>query len=164
MKSDSKHHYEEKTNKDWLIHDRLIYVAILTPGHDQSDQNSEISDASVIRTFHQRVSGISLWNRMRSSITPVRLGVDPLLLHNESRQLRWSGDLTRMLPGWGVSGMPSPEADPRHSGKIPSFGYFRNILVSLDKLARTKEVWVSAYTADSDSDKQWMDGWKQVYS
>lgn len=130
MKSDSKHHYEEKTNKGWLIHDRLIYVAILTPGHDQSDQNNEISDASVIRTFHQRVSGISLWNRMRSSITPEGLGAEPLLLHNESRQLRWSGDLTRILPGWGVSGMPSPEADPRHSGKIPSFGYFKNILVS----------------------------------
>lgn len=131
MKSDSKHHYEEKTNKgwlirDWLIHDWLIDVAILTPGHEQSDQNK----TSVIRTFHRRVSRISFRNRMRNSITPEELGVEPLLLHNERRQLRWFGDLTRMLPGWGVSGMPSPKADPRHSGKIPSFGYFRNTLVS----------------------------------
>ncbi|KAK3542752.1 hypothetical protein QTP70_001880 [Hemibagrus guttatus] len=50
-------------------------------------------------SFLRRVAGRSLRDRVRSSVTREKLGVEPLLLHIERGQLRWLGHLFRMPPG-----------------------------------------------------------------
>ncbi|KAK3561495.1 hypothetical protein QTP86_005996 [Hemibagrus guttatus] len=50
-------------------------------------------------SFLCRVAGRSLRDRVRSSVTWEELGVEPLLLHIETGQLRWLGHLFRMPPG-----------------------------------------------------------------
>ena len=49
-------------------------------------------------SFLRRVAGVSLRDRVRSSVTRERLGVEPLLLRLERSQLRWFGHLVRMPP------------------------------------------------------------------
>ena len=49
--------------------------------------------------FLRRVSGLSLRDRVRSSVIQEGLGVEPLLLRIERSQMRWFGHLVRMLPG-----------------------------------------------------------------
>ena len=49
--------------------------------------------------FLRRVAGVSLRDKVRSSVIPEGLGVEPLLLCVERSQLRWFGHLVRMPPG-----------------------------------------------------------------
>jgi len=50
-------------------------------------------------SFLDRVAGLSLRDRVRSSDIRRELGVEPLLLRVERSQLRWFGHLIRMPPG-----------------------------------------------------------------
>ena len=47
-------------------------------------------------SFLRRVSGLSLRDRVRSSVIRERLKVEPLLLRIERSQMRWLGHLIRM--------------------------------------------------------------------
>uniref|UniRef100_A0A8C6LCZ4 Reverse transcriptase domain-containing protein n=1 Tax=Nothobranchius furzeri TaxID=105023 RepID=A0A8C6LCZ4_NOTFU len=80
---------------------RLIYVPTLTYGHElwvvTERTRSRVQAAK--KSFLLRVSGLSLRDRLRSSVILEGLGVDPLLLHIERSQLRWLGHLVRMPPG-----------------------------------------------------------------
>ncbi|KAJ7994746.1 hypothetical protein DPEC_G00252670 [Dallia pectoralis] len=49
--------------------------------------------------FLRKVAGLSLRDRVRSSVIREELGVEPLLLCIERSQLRWFGHLVRMPPG-----------------------------------------------------------------
>ena len=49
-------------------------------------------------SFLRRVAVISLRDRVRSSVTRERLGVEPLLLRLERSQLRWFGSLVWITP------------------------------------------------------------------
>ena len=49
--------------------------------------------------FLRRVAGVSLRDKVRSSVIREGLGVEPLLLRVESSQSRWFGHLVRMPPG-----------------------------------------------------------------
>ena len=49
--------------------------------------------------FLRRVAGVSLRDKVRSSVIREGLGVEPLLLRGERSQLRWFGHLVRMPPG-----------------------------------------------------------------
>ncbi|KAK5925540.1 hypothetical protein CgunFtcFv8_018055 [Champsocephalus gunnari] len=49
--------------------------------------------------FLCRVAGVSLRDKVRSSVIREGLGVEPLLLRVERSQLRWFGHLVRMPPG-----------------------------------------------------------------
>lgn len=49
--------------------------------------------------FLRRVVGVSLRDRLRSSVIREELGVEPLLICVERSQLRWFGHLVRMPPG-----------------------------------------------------------------
>ncbi|KAJ7996720.1 hypothetical protein DPEC_G00239960 [Dallia pectoralis] len=49
--------------------------------------------------FLRKVAGLSLRDRVRSSVIREELGVEPLLLCVERSQLRWFGHLVRMPPG-----------------------------------------------------------------
>ena len=48
--------------------------------------------------FLRRVSGLSLRDRVRSSVIREGLGVEPLLLRIERSQMRWLGHLVRTPP------------------------------------------------------------------
>jgi len=50
-------------------------------------------------SFLRRVAGLSLRERVRSSVIRRELGVEPLLLRVERSQLRWFGHLIWMPPG-----------------------------------------------------------------
>ena len=50
-------------------------------------------------SFLRRVVGLSLRDRVRSSVIREELGVDPLLHRIEKSQMRWLGHLVRMPPG-----------------------------------------------------------------
>ena len=67
-------------------------------------------------SFLRRVAGISLRDRVRSSVTRERLGVEPLLLCLERwSQLRWFGHLVRMPP----KRLPRKVLDARPTGRRP---------------------------------------------
>ena len=53
--------------------------------------------ASELR-FLQRIEGVTLFNKVRSSEIPKSLNIEPLLLRIERSQLRWFGHVSRM-PG-----------------------------------------------------------------
>uniref|UniRef100_A0AAZ1XTU1 C-type lectin domain-containing protein n=1 Tax=Oreochromis aureus TaxID=47969 RepID=A0AAZ1XTU1_OREAU len=78
-----------------------IYVPTPTYGHELWVVNeitrSRIQVAEM--GFLRRVAGLSLRDRVRSSVIFEGLRVEPLLLHIESSQLWWFGHLTRMPPG-----------------------------------------------------------------
>ena len=64
--------------------------------------------------FLRRVAGVSLWNKVRSSVIREGLGLEPPLLHVERSQLRWfrhlpSKDATWAPPLGGVPGASSWE-------------------------------------------------------
>ena len=50
-------------------------------------------------SFLRRLAGLSLRDRVRSSVTREELRVEPLHLQIERSQLRWLGHLFRMSPG-----------------------------------------------------------------
>ena len=80
---------------------RSIFVPTLTYGHElwvvTERTRSRIQAAEM--GFLRRVAGLSLRDRVRSSVIRERLKVEPLLLRIERNQLRWFGHLVRMLPG-----------------------------------------------------------------
>ena len=61
------------------------------------------------------MAGISLRDRVRSSVTRERLGVEPLLLRLERSQLRWFGHLVRMPP----ERLPREVLGARPTGRRP---------------------------------------------
>jgi exonuclease III len=80
---------------------RSIYVPTLIYGHElwvvTERTRSRIQAAEM--SFLRSVSGLSLRDRVRSSVIRGGLRVEPLLLHVERSQLRWLGHLVRMPPG-----------------------------------------------------------------
>uniref|UniRef100_A0A8C6LRX0 Reverse transcriptase domain-containing protein n=1 Tax=Nothobranchius furzeri TaxID=105023 RepID=A0A8C6LRX0_NOTFU len=80
---------------------RSIYVPTLTYGHElwvvTERTRSRIQAAEM--SFLRRVAGLSLRDRVRSSVIQEGLGVDPLVLHIQRSQLRWLGHVVRMPPG-----------------------------------------------------------------
>ena len=87
-------------------------------------------------SFLRRVAGLSLRDRVRSSVIREELGVDPLL-HIERSQMRWLGHLVRMPPGClpdaslvSCSGhvplVGDPREDPGHAEEAMSLGWPRN--------------------------------------
>ena len=101
---------KELSQKAKLSVYRAIFVPTLIYGHETWVMTESIRSrvqAAEMR-FLRRVAGISLRDRVRSSVTRERLGVEPLLLRLERRQLRWFGHLVRMplkrLPGKVLAG------------------------------------------------------------
>ncbi|KAL6462549.1 hypothetical protein MHYP_G00289710 [Metynnis hypsauchen] len=80
---------------------RSIYVPTLTYGHElwvvTERTRSWIQVAEM--SFLRRVAGLSLRDRVRSSVIRERLRVEPLLLYVERSQMRWFGHLVRMASG-----------------------------------------------------------------
>ena len=78
-----------------------IYVPTLTYGHElwvmTERTRSRVQAAEM--SFLRRVAGLSLRDRVRSSVIREELKVEPLLLRIERSQLRWLGHLVRMPPG-----------------------------------------------------------------
>ena len=78
-----------------------IYVPTLTYGHElwvvTERTRSRIQAAEM--SFLRRVAGLSLRDRVRSSVIREGLRVEPLLLRIERSQMRWLGHLVRMPPG-----------------------------------------------------------------
>ena len=91
----------ELSQKARLTVYRSIFVPTLTYGHElwvvTERMRSRIQAAEM--SFLRRVAGLSLRDRVRSSVILERLRVEPLLLHIERSQLRWFGHLVRMSPG-----------------------------------------------------------------
>ena len=79
---------------------RAIFVPTLTYGHEAWVMTERIRSRiqAAEMSFLRRVAGISLRDRVRSSVTRERLGVESLLLRLERSQLRWFGHLVRMPP------------------------------------------------------------------
>ena len=65
--------------------------------------------------FLLRVSGVSLRDRVRSSVIREGLGVEPLLLRIERSQMRWLRHLVRMSPGC----LPGEVFRARPTGRRP---------------------------------------------
>ncbi|KAK5915715.1 hypothetical protein CesoFtcFv8_001281 [Champsocephalus esox] len=65
--------------------------------------------------FLRRVAGVSLRDKVRSSVIREGLGVEPLLLRVKRSQLRWFGHLVRMPPGH----LPREVFQARPAGKRP---------------------------------------------
>ncbi|XP_061624939.1 uncharacterized protein ntng2a isoform X3 [Phyllopteryx taeniolatus] len=92
---------KELSRKAKLSIYRSIYVPTLTYGQElwvvTERTRSRIQAAE--RSFLRRVSGLSLRERVRSSVIREDLRVEPLLLDIERSQMRWLGHLIRMPPG-----------------------------------------------------------------
>ncbi|TWW74408.1 hypothetical protein D4764_14G0004110 [Takifugu flavidus] len=80
---------------------RSIFVPTLTYGHElwvmTERTRSRVQAAKM--SFLHRVAGLSLRDRVRSSVIREELGVEPLLLCVERSQMRWLGHLVRIPPG-----------------------------------------------------------------
>ncbi|KAK0148447.1 putative uncharacterized transposon-derived protein F52C9.6 [Merluccius polli] len=91
-----------------------IYVPALTYGHElwvmTERTRSRVQAAEM--SFLRRVAGLSLRDRVRSSVIREELGVDPLLLRVERSQMRWLGHLVRMPP-WARPTGRRPRGRPR---------------------------------------------------
>ena len=79
---------------------RSIYVPTVTYGHKLWVMTKRIRSwiQAAKTSFLRRVAGRSVRDRVKRSVTQEELGVEPLLLHIERRQLRWLGHLFRMPP------------------------------------------------------------------
>ena len=103
-------------------------------------------------SFLRRVAGISLRDRVRSSVTRERLGLEPLLLRLERSQLRWFRHLVRMplerLPREVLEACPTggrPRGRPRTRWRdyINSLAWDR-LGIPQDQVAnvaREREIW-----------------------
>ena len=80
---------------------RSIFVSTLTYGHEgwvmteRTRSRIQAAEMGLLR----RVTGLSLRDRVRSSVIREELGVETLLLCVERSQLRWFGHMVRMPPG-----------------------------------------------------------------
>jgi len=108
---------KELSRKAKLSIYQSIYVPTLTYGHElwvvTERTRSRIQAAEM--SFLRRVSGLSLRDRVRSSVIREGLRVEPLLLRVERGQLRWLGHLIRMPPGR----LPGEVFWARPTGKRP---------------------------------------------
>ncbi len=73
---------------------------------------------AVEKGFLRRVAGISLSDKVRSSVTCEELGVEPLLRCIKRSQLRWFEHLVRMPPGH----LPMEVFQARPAGRRPWCG------------------------------------------
>ena len=77
---------------------KAVFVPILTYGHESwvmtKRMRSQVQ-ASEMR-FLQRIEGVTLFNKVRSSEIRKSLNIEPLLLRIERSQLRWFGHVSRM--------------------------------------------------------------------
>ncbi|KAK0155927.1 hypothetical protein N1851_001531 [Merluccius polli] len=98
------------------------------------------------KSFLRRVAGLSLRDRVRSSIIREELGVDPLLLCVERSQMRWLGHLVRMPP-WACPTGRRPRGRPRtHWRDYVSRLAWERLRIpqeELDEVAGEREVWAS---------------------
>ncbi|KAK3519769.1 hypothetical protein QTP70_003908 [Hemibagrus guttatus] len=92
---------KELSRKAKLSIYQSIYIPTLTYGHELWVMTERVRFRIQVAemSFLRRVVGLSLRDRVRSSVTREELGVEPLLLHVERGQLRWLGHLFRMPPG-----------------------------------------------------------------
>ena len=140
---------KELSRKAKLSVFRAIFVPTLTYGHEvwvmTESIRSQIQAAEM--SFLRRVAGISLRDRVRSSITRERLGVEPLLLHLERSQLRWFGHLVRMPPSGflGRSSMYVPLEETRWKDYISKLAWERLGILpeGVEEVAQDKEIWKS---------------------
>ena len=107
--------------KLWIY--QSVLVPTLTSGHElwvvTERTRSRVQAAEM--SFLRRLAGLSLRDRVRSSVIRRELGVDPLLLCVERSQMRRLGHLIRMPPGRPPVG--DPEEDPGHAGETMSLGW-----------------------------------------
>ena len=147
---------KELSRKAKLSIYRSIYVPALTYGHElwvvTERTRSRIQAAEM--SFLRRVSGLSLRDRVRSSVIREGLRVEPLLLRIERSQMRWLGHLVRMppgrLPGEVFRARPTgrrPRGRPRTRWRdyVSRLAWERLGILpeELDKVAREREVWAS---------------------
>ncbi|KAK0154256.1 putative uncharacterized transposon-derived protein F52C9.6 [Merluccius polli] len=133
-----------------------IYVPALTYGHElwvmTERTRSRVPAAEM--SFLRRVAGLSLRDRVRSSVIREELGVDPLLLRVERSQMRWLGHLVRMppgrLPGEVFRARPTgrrPRGRPRTRWRdyVSRLAWERLGIPQeeLDEVAGEREVWAS---------------------
>ena len=103
--------------------------------------------------FLRRVSGLSLRDRVRSSVIREGLGVEPLLLRIERSQMRWLEHLVKMPPGH-----PGEVFRARPTGRRPrgrprtrwkdyvsrlAWEHLGVPLEELEEVAGDRDVWVS---------------------
>ncbi|XP_048880792.1 uncharacterized protein LOC125748552 [Brienomyrus brachyistius] len=133
-----------------------IYVPTLTYGHElwvvTERTRSRVQAAEM--SFLRRVAGLSLRDRVRSSVIRRGLRVEPLLLRIERSQMRWLGHLIRMppgrLPGEVFRACPTgrrPRGRPRTRWRdyVSRLAWERLGVPpeELDEVAGEREVWVS---------------------
>ncbi|KAK3543929.1 hypothetical protein QTP70_031842 [Hemibagrus guttatus] len=147
---------KELSRKAKLSIYQSIYAPTLTYGYElwvmTERVRSRIQAAEM--SFLRRVAGHSLRDRVRSSVTREKLGVEPLLLHIERGQLRWLGHLFRMPPGRLPVEMfracptgKRPRGRPRTRWRDYVFRLAWERLgvppEELEEVAREREVWAS---------------------
>ena len=133
---------------------RSIFVPTLTYGHEgwvmTERTRSRVQAAEM--GFLRRVAGVSLRDRVRSSVIREGLGVEPLLLCIKRSRLRWFGHLVRMPPGrfpWEVfqarpaGRRPQGRARTRWRDYISTLAWERLRIPQseLVNVAREREVW-----------------------
>ena len=105
-------------------------------------------------SFLRRLAGLSLRDRVRSSVIRRELGVDPLLVRVKRSQMRWLGHLIRMppgrLPGEVFRARPTgrrPRGRPRTRWRdyVSRLAWERLGIPweELDEVAAEREVWAS---------------------
>ena len=76
-----------------------VFDSILTYGHESWVMSkrvlSQVQASKMM--FLQRIEGVTLFNKMRSSEIQKSLNIEPLLFRIERSQLRWFGLVSRML-------------------------------------------------------------------
>ena len=77
---------------------KTVFIPILTYGHESWVMTERVRSqvqASKMR-FLQRIEGVTLYNKVRSSEIRKSLNIEPLLGQIERSQLRWLGHVSRM--------------------------------------------------------------------
>ncbi|KAK0154371.1 putative uncharacterized transposon-derived protein F52C9.6 [Merluccius polli] len=133
-----------------------IFVPALTYGHELwvVTERTRLRVQVAEMSFLRRVAGLSLRDRVRSSVIREELGVDPLLLRVERSQMRWLGHLDRMppgrLPGEVFRARPTvrrPRGRPRTRWRdyVSRLAWERFGIPQeeLDEMAGEREVWAS---------------------
>ena len=102
---------QELSNKAKLSSFKTVFVPILTYGHESWVITERVRSQVQVSEmgFLQRIEGVTLFNKMRSSETP-------LLLRIERSQLRWFGHVSRMPQ----ERLPKQALHAKANGKICS--------------------------------------------
>ncbi|KAK0135552.1 hypothetical protein N1851_028597 [Merluccius polli] len=129
-----------------------IYVPVLTYGHELWVMTERTWVQAAEMSFLHRVAGLSLRDRVRSSVIQEELGVDPLLLRVERSQMRWLGHRMppRCLPGEVFRARPTGRR-PRGRPRTRWRDYVSRLAweclgipqEELDEVAGEREVWAS---------------------